>query len=112
MAVKGKSAKRVSTVKVGKPGSYRHGKAHFVDVVIANTGAAKRSATAAVDGIIDALVGTVKKTGEVKIPGLGVFRRRLRAARKGINPFTKQPTIFKASKRVVFRAAKAFKDSV
>ena len=112
MAVKGKSVRKASTVKVGKPGSYRHGKAHFVDVVIANTGAPKRAAAAAVDGIIEALIGTVKKTGEVKVPGLGVFRRRLRAARKGINPFTKQPTIFKASKRVVFRAAKTFKEMV
>ena len=105
-------AAKAKKMTVGKPGSYRHGKAHFIDVVIVNTGASKKVATATVDGIIGALIGTVKKATEIKVPGLGVFRLRKRAARKGINPFTKEPTIFKASKRIVFRAAKAFKDQM
>jgi DNA-binding protein HU-beta len=105
-------AAKAKKMTVGKPGSYRHGKAHFVDVVMASTGASKKSSAAAVDGIIGALIGTVKKSKEIKVPGLGVFRLRERKARKGINPFTKEPTIFKASKRVVFRAAKAFKDQM
>lgn len=91
---------------------FAHGKAQFVDIVATQTGASKKVATATVDALLGAVLGGVKKAGEFKVPGLGIFRLRKRAARKGRNPFTGEMTTFKASKKVVFRAAKAFKDAV
>jgi DNA-binding protein HU-beta len=110
MAAKAKAKK--APAKVGKPGSYPHGKAHFVDIVMAQTGATKKVATATVDDIIGAIIGTVKKAEVLKVPGLGIFKLRKRPARKGRNPFTGEMTTFKASKKISFRAAKQFKDAV
>ena len=60
----------------------------------------------------------LKKSGLFLVPGFAKFvviRKPATKARKGINPFTKEPTIFKAkSARKVVRArpVKAVKDAV
>ena len=60
----------------------------------------------------------LKKTGAFFVPGFAKFiviRIPATKARKGINPFTKEPTIFKAKPaRKVIRArpVKAVKDAV
>ena len=75
-----------------------------------------------VKSVLDAL-GTVghkelKKTGVFLIPGFAKFvviKKPATKARKGINPFTKEPTVFKAKparKLVRARPVKAVKDAV
>ena len=60
----------------------------------------------------------LKKTGAFLVPGFAKFvviKKPATKARKGINPFTKEPTIFKAKparKIVKARPVKAAKDSV
>ena len=60
----------------------------------------------------------MKKTGEFMLPGFAKFvvvKKPATKARKGINPFTKEPTIFKAKparKIVKARPVKAAKDAV
>jgi nucleoid DNA-binding protein len=60
----------------------------------------------------------LKKTGSFIVPGFSKFvvlKRSARPARKGINPFTKEPTTFAAkpaSKVVRARPVKALKDAV
>ena len=60
----------------------------------------------------------LKKTGAFFVPGFAKFvviKKPATKARKGINPFTKEPTIFKAKPaRKVIRArpVKAVKDAV
>jgi DNA-binding protein HU-beta len=60
----------------------------------------------------------LKKTGLFVLPGFAKFvvvKRPARPARKGINPFTKQPTVFAAkpaSKAVKARPIKAIKDAI
>jgi DNA-binding protein HU-beta len=60
----------------------------------------------------------LKKTGAFLVPGFAKFvviRKPATKARKGINPFTKEPTVFKARPaRKVIRARpiKAVKDAV
>jgi DNA-binding protein HU-beta len=60
----------------------------------------------------------LKKTGAFLVPGFAKFvviRKPATKARKGINPFTKEPTVFKAKPaRKVIRARpiKAVKDAV
>ncbi len=72
--------------------------------------------------ILDALTTIghkqLKRAGVFTVPGYAKFavvRRPATKARKGINPFTKEPTIFKAkpaSRSVRARPVKAIKDSV
>jgi len=75
-----------------------------------------------VNRVLDAVVAVghreLKKTGMFVLPGFAKFvvvKRPARPARKGINPFTKEPTTFAAkpaSKTVRARPVKAAKDAV
>jgi hypothetical protein len=73
------------------------------------------------DGIIESVASIgyaeLKKNGVFVVPGLVrmvVVRTPATKARKGINPFTKEPTVFKAKparKVIKGRPAKAAKDA-
>jgi len=75
-----------------------------------------------VKAIIDAMTEIghkeLKKSGQFVLPGFAKFvvkKRPARPARKGINPFTKEPTTFAAkpaSKTVRARPVKAVKDAI
>ena len=75
-----------------------------------------------VKGIIEAVAAIgqaeLKKNGVFVVPGLVrmvVVKKPATKARKGINPFTKEPTVFKAKparKVVKARPVKAAKDAV
>jgi DNA-binding protein HU-beta len=75
-----------------------------------------------VKGVIEAVAEIghkeLKKTGAFFVPGLAKFvviKKPATKARKGINPFTKEPTIFKAKparKIIRARPVKAAKDAV
>merc|ERR1711941_255371 len=73
-----------------------------------------------VKAIVDAYMGVasteVKKTGSFKLAGMLKMKlKEATKARKGINPFTKEPCVFKAkpaSKTVKCFAMKKLKDSL
>ncbi|MCL5043760.1 MAG: HU family DNA-binding protein [Deltaproteobacteria bacterium] len=53
-----------------------------------------------------------KKDGAMKLPGLGIFRKRTSKPRKGRNPATGQEIRIPARTRLRFVVAKSLKDSV
>ena len=66
-------------------------------VDIANTvhgklGGTKVQAEEVVDVVIDSIVSTLKKGGEVSIAGLGIFSTKVRAARQARNPVPGKPS--------------------
>ena len=75
-----------------------------------------------VKGVLEslAMIGykELKKTGTFLVPGFAKFvviKKPATKERKGINPFTKEPTTFAAkpaSKAVKARATKAIKDAI
>jgi DNA-binding protein HU-beta len=75
-----------------------------------------------VKGVMEALAALghkeLKRTGAFLVPGLAKFvviKKAATKARKGINPFTKEPTIFKAKparKIIKARPVKAAKDAL
>jgi DNA-binding protein HU-beta len=75
-----------------------------------------------VKGVLEALVSVghkeLKKTGVFLVPGFAKFvviKKPATKERAGINPFTKEPTVFKAKparKIVRARPVKAAKDAV
>ena len=75
-----------------------------------------------VQGVMDALavIGykELRKTGAFLVPGFAKFvviKKPATKARKGINPFTKEPTVFKAKparKVIKARPVKAAKDAI
>ena len=84
----------------------------LVEWVHGKIGGTKVASEEVVDGLIDAIIGTLKKGGEVSIAGLGIFSVKQRAARMARNPKTGAQVKVPATKVPKFRAAKAFKDAV
>lgn len=70
---------------------------------------------AAMGRIVDSILAEVEKTvksGEgISIPGFGSLSVVKRAARKGINPLTKEKIKIKATKVVKFRPGKSLKEA-
>lgn len=81
-------------------------------------GAVKKDVKAVLDSLTEIGHKELKKNGVFIVPGFAKFvvvKRPARPARKGINPFTKEPTTFAAkpaSKAVKARPIKAIKDAV
>ncbi|MEO1190395.1 MAG: HU family DNA-binding protein [Pseudomonadota bacterium] len=86
-------------------------KSEIVGQVAEQAEISKAAAQAAVDAFIAAIEGGLKEGG-VRIPGLGTFTVRERAARTGRNPQTGEEIAIAASKSVGFKAAKNLKDAV
>ncbi|MEC2162861.1 HU family DNA-binding protein [Bacillus velezensis] len=87
-------------------------KTEFVGAVAEKLGVAKKEATPKVEAVFNVIVETLTKGESIKIPGVGTFEVRERAARKGRNIQTGEEIEIPASKAVKFKPAKALKDSV
>lgn len=87
-------------------------KAAIIEIVHEKMGGTKVSAEQTVDGILEAMVKTLKSGGEVSIAGLGIFSVKPRAARTARNPKTGEAIQVPATRVPKFRAAKALKDAV
>ena len=74
--------------------------------------AAMVQAEQVVDIVIESIVNTLSKGGEVSIAGLGIFSTKTRAARQARNPRTGEPISVPAMRVPKFRPAKALKDAV
>lgn len=87
-------------------------KTQLIDVVATKTGLKKKEAEAAVSATIEAIAEALKAGDKVQLIGFGTFEVKERAAREGRNPKTGESMTIAASKRPVFAAGKALKDSV
>ena len=95
-------------------------KSVILNEIAANTGLAKKQVSSVIDELSILIERHIKKRapGQFTLPGLmkiEVKRRPATKARKGINPFTKEETIFKAkpAHRVVkIRPLKGMKDMI
>merc|ERR1711862_95217 len=63
------------------------------------TGLKAKDVKAAIEGVIEVAAGELKKSGSFKLGGalnLKLKKKPAQKARKGVNPFTKEPCVFKA----------------
>ena len=113
-SVKKAAPKKVSAVKAPMT------KSAMVDQIAQNAGLARKQVSAVFDELATVIESHLKKggVGQFVFPGLmkiEVKRKPATKARKGINPFTGEETIFKAkpARNVVkIRALKKVKDMV
>ena len=84
----------------------------LVEWVHRKLGGTKVQAEEIVDGLFDAIIGTLKKGGEVSIAGFGIFSVKQRAARMARNPKTGAQVKVAAKRVPKFRPAKGLKDSI
>jgi DNA-binding protein HU-beta len=81
-------------------------------------GTSKRQVKSVVEALATVGHKELKKSGVFLVPGFAKFivvKKPATKARKGINPFTKEPTVFKAKparKVVRARPVKAVKDAI
>ncbi len=75
-------------------------------------GSTKADAERAVETMIDAIVGELKRGGEVSVAGLGIFKTKMRAARQARNPRTGATVQVPAMRVPKFQPAKALKEAV
>merc|ERR1719159_1801926 len=67
--------------------------------VAETTGLKSKDVKAAVEGVIEVAAAELKKTGQFKLAGalnMKLKKKPAQPARKGVNPFTKEPCVFKA----------------
>jgi DNA-binding protein HU-beta len=83
----------------------------IADALAASRRISKAEARARVADVLDAIAAGAAK-GEVVLAGFGKFSVSRRAARSGRNPRTGERIVIAPSSRVVFKAAKAFKDRI
>jgi len=87
-------------------------KVDLVNVMAEKAGLTKKQAGEALEAFLSAVEGSLAKGEDVLITRFGKFVVRHRAARKGINPQTKEAIQLPATKVAAFKAGKALKDAV
>jgi nucleoid DNA-binding protein len=96
----------------------RMSKTELVEAIANQAGLEKKQVNAVLDALSDVVYRELKAENEVVIPGLVKLTAVTKPAvpeREGINPFTKEPTIFKAKparKVIKPRPLKALKDAL
>ena len=96
----------------------RMSKSEFVEAIASQSGLDKKQVSAVLSALTDVVYKELKAQNEVVLPGLVKLTSVTKPAvpeREGINPFTKEPTMFKAKperKVIKPRPLKALKDAV
>jgi nucleoid DNA-binding protein len=114
------SQKSLAQIQMEVRMSDRMSKSDFVGAVAEKTGVAKKDVKAVFDAMNEIVAQELGKggPGEVVVPGLLKLNVTIKPAvpeHEGVNPFTKQPTIFKAKperKIVKARVLKGLKDAL
>lgn len=82
-------------------------------VAIANqAGFTQKDADDAYKAFVAVVTDALKKGEDVALAGFGTFKVKAKAARKGINPKTKEQIDIPACKVPTFKFGKSFKDSI
>jgi DNA-binding protein HU-beta len=84
-------------------------KAELIDVLTKKLDTDRRTATEAVENVVDTIVRAVHKGESVTITGFGVFEQRRRAARVARNPRTGETVKVKPTSVPAFRPGAQFK---
>ncbi|WP_455641236.1 HU family DNA-binding protein [Parabacteroides sp.] len=87
-------------------------KTEFINAVSEKSGLSKADSKKAVDAFVETVAAELKAGGKVALLGFGSFSVAEKAARKGVNPKTKQPIEIAARKAVKFKAGAELNDQV
>ncbi|MFA5494036.1 MAG: HU family DNA-binding protein [Porticoccaceae bacterium] len=113
-----KAAAAKAPAKKAAPISEKYTKTQILNELTETTGLTKKQVSGVIDGLTDIIDRHIKKkgVGEFTLPGLikiKTVKKPARKARKGVNPFTGEETLFKAkpaSTSVKILALKKLKD--
>ena len=72
----------------------------------------KKDAGLALAALLDSVTDTLREGESATLTGFGTFKMSQRAARKGVNPVTKQPMQIPAMSVPKFKAGKILKEAL
>ena len=84
----------------------------LVEFIAADAGLTKADAAKAVDSFWKGVTKGLKESQKVTFVGQGTFTAKVRPAREGINPLTKEPMKIPAKTVVNFKAGSKLKDAI
>ncbi len=87
-------------------------KADLIASISEKSGLPKKDSEAVLNAFVEAVEEGLAKEEKVVLVGFGTFEVRKRAARKGINPQTKEEISIPATKAPVFKAGKTLKEKI
>ena len=87
-------------------------KTELASVVAEKANITKKDADAAVSAVFDAIKEALAEDDKVAIIGFGTFSVKVRSARTGLNPRTKETIQIPESKVPSFKAGSVFKDAI
>ena len=87
-------------------------KLELVEAVAEKAGLTKADAEKAINAFVNTVIFATKEGKKVAVSGLGTFEKVGRAARKGINPATKEQINIPAKNAPKFKASTTFKEAV
>lgn len=87
-------------------------KADLVADVAERMGESKMKAEEAVNAVFEALIATLKRGDDIRLPAFGVFDVKATAARTARNPQTGKEVAVPAGRKVRFKPGKALKDAL
>jgi DNA-binding protein HU-beta len=87
-------------------------KSELIDAIADGADISKASAGRALDSVLEAITGALKKGDQVSLVGFGTFSVKHRPARTGRNPQSGQEIQIAAANVPGFKAGKALKDAV
>ena len=87
-------------------------KTEFINAVSEQSGLSKVDSKKAVEAFIQTISNEMKEGGKVALLGFGSFSTAEKAARKGVNPKTKEGSDIPARKVVKFKAGAELTDKI
>ncbi len=81
-------------------------KTEFVGEVAEKLGVTKKEVAPKVEAVFNVIIEALTKGESIKIPGVGTFEVRERAARKGRNPQSGEKLIFQLQRHLPSRSLK------
>lgn len=87
-------------------------KTEFINSVSEKSGLSKADSKKAVEAFVETVSNELKAGGKVALLGFGAFSVSEKAARKGVNPKTKETIEIAARKAVKFKAGSELSDLI
>ena len=87
-------------------------KTDFINAVAEKAGLSKADAKKAIDAFVETVSNEMKEGGKIALLGFGTFSVSEKAARKGINPKTKETIEIPARKVVKFKQGSELNEKV
>ncbi|MDE6758354.1 MAG: HU family DNA-binding protein [Clostridia bacterium] len=87
-------------------------KNQLVSAVATKADCSKEEALACCDAMVETIMEALKEGDKVALAGFGTFEVKVRAARTGINPATREKIEIPETKVINFKAAKTNKEAL